>query len=329
MSEIARQIDERRYKAAITTLARDLLKAENGGQCVIFLGAGASVDLTRPHLPTAVELSKELAEECGLDWHEYVPLSTVAFHYEYYYRRRRLNDLLVSRLTNSAIGPSTTIENLVKMVGILEGEPRRTVFVITTNYDDHFERAYEAQFHRRPKVIVYNGGVDANLEVPLHAGHPISSPTNWFPDRETYLYKIHGCITQPGDRNLVITEEDYVNFLSNALSYDHKKRLLQYALGRFSECPILFVGFSLSDWNFRVLFKATAEKYRRECYAVQFFQDSTGPRRSARNAVVEFWGDKNVDIINEDGAVFAQDLLDAVTREARHVDGPAPIPAGV
>jgi hypothetical protein len=327
MAEISRDVDERRYRAAITSLARDLLKEDNEGQCVIFLGAGAAIDTSKPHLPTAAELSKELAAECGLEWHEYIPLSTIAFHYEYYFRRSQLNDLLKQRLANPNVEPSTTIQQLVKVVRILESDPKRTVFVVTTNFDQQFERAYQAEFGRPVGVIIYNGGIDANQDVPLHSGHPISSPANWFPRGKTYLYKIHGCISQTGERNLVVTEEDYVNFLSNALSYDHKRRLLQYALGRFSECPILFVGYSLSDWNFRVLFKATAEKYRRDCFAVQYCQETRGPRRTAWNAAVEFWGDRRVDIVNEDGATFMADVLEAVTRECSHIGRAAVVSA--
>ena len=53
----------------------------------------------------------------------------------------------------------------------------------------------------------------------------------WLPDREAnhvYLYKLHGCISEPGIQNLVVTEEDYINFLANATGSKPDKRLLNY-----------------------------------------------------------------------------------------------------
>jgi SIR2-like domain len=320
MSEISRDIDEGRYAAAITTIASELLREDNEGQCLIFIGAGASVSPGQPSLPSGATLSAELAAKCTLEWHDYIPLSTIAFHYEYYYNRDQLNSFLRERLTNRNIQPSPTISTLAKIIRLLETSKNSTVFVVTTNYDQHFERAYQLEAGHSPEVIIYNGGVDANDDRAVlysYMGQPITC--RWLPKRSTYLYKIHGCISQPGGRNLVITEEDYVNFLSNALHYDERKRLLNYATSRFAEGPILFVGYSLSDWNFRVVFKATAERNHRDCYAVQYIKESKGPRRSAWNAAVDFWGEKRVRIINEDGARFMQDLLEAVTHECQRL----------
>ncbi|HEX8696510.1 MAG TPA: SIR2 family protein [Longimicrobium sp.] len=297
------------YRGALRSLARQLLNGEG----LIFLGAGAAagtVDGTS--LPTASDLSRKFAKECRLEWHEYVPLSTVAFYYESFFSRDELNAFLRENLNNPKAKPSKTITTLVELVALFERKGVQAL-IVTTNYDDHFERAYEKVFGYRPEVIIYNGGTDANDDAAhLHPG--IRHPHLWLPKKPTYLYKMHGCISQATGRNLVITEEDYINFLSNALSHNEHKRLLPYVLANITEWPTLFVGYSLSDWNFRVIYKATAERSGTRSYAVQLFTPKEGDEtQSARwNATVGFWGKKNVDIINVDASTFMQDLLASV-----------------
>ncbi len=129
---------------------------------------------------------------------------------------------------------------------------------------------------------------------------------------------MHGCISRATGQNLVITEEDYINFLTNALGSDPNKRLLHYVRGRMALSTILFVGYSLSDWNFRVIFKATAEGRGTRSYAVQYSSsedEMSDFDRTRWNALVEFWAHREVDIINVDGAQFMEDLLAAARWE--------------
>jgi hypothetical protein len=318
MAEIERSLDaqgqpEFVYRATLELLAQSLLDEK----CLIFLGAGASIDQTRTDLPTARELSKEMAERCKLEWHEYVPLSTTAFYFEFLYTRPMLNQFLVERISNSDIEPTETIEALVKIVRQLEDRNKKCL-VVSTNYDQHFENAYQAEFGRPPGVIVYNGANNPNAKgTALHAGLN-ADPDFWLPELSTYIYKMHGCISDPGDQNLVITEEDYINFLTNSLSQDPKKRLLHYVRGKLALSTILFVGYSLSDWNFRVLFKATAEDNSTSSFAVQLNVPSTGneQERVRQAALVKFWGQRKIDIINTQADRFMQDLLASVERHS-------------
>jgi hypothetical protein len=90
---------------------------------------------------------------------------------------------------------------------------------------------------------------------------------------------------------------------------------------RIATSTVLFIGYSLSDWNFRVIYKATAEANRdHEAYAVQLHaprgagiqleMDNLKWKRS-----VKFWEEKKVNIINADAALFMDDLCKAVTRQ--------------
>jgi hypothetical protein len=298
------------YATALENLAEQLAD----GKCMPFLGAGACLDRGKDDLPTAAELSRELANDCRLEWHEYIPLSTIAFYYEFFYDRNRLNTFLTKRIGNPAIGPSTTMERLVEIVRCVEEHDVR-LLVVTTNYDQHFEKAYQNAAGQRPEVIVYDGAHDPNdRQAKLHGG--LDDPDYWDVTDRVALYKIHGCISD-APKGLVVTEEDYINFLTNALSHDPEKLLLHRVRGKIARETILFVGYSLADWNFRVIFKATAEGYQhrkeKKCYAVQYnptpIDKMDGLEKARWNSLVDFWGKKNVDIIYVDAAQFMDDLL--------------------
>jgi hypothetical protein len=309
-----------KYHGALVDLAQRLL----AGKAVIFLGAGCNMD-AEGSLASATELSREMAEKCNLEWHEYIPLSTIAFYYESFFSREQLNRYLVHKLDRPGVRPSTAIRGLVQVIETLESLGVSSI-VITTNYDQQLERAYSERMGRELDVVVYHGGTDANH--PSAMLHPTIGrrPLLWSPSHRTTLYKMHGCISQPESphlvpsalHNLVVTEEDYINFLSNALSQNESKYLLPHVLARIADSATLFIGYSLTDWNFRVVFKATAERHATPCYAVQLFQPRAGQEdieQARHEAAVEFWGKRNVNIINLDAGVFVSDLLDTINRE--------------
>lgn len=316
MSEFKRTIDENNepalgYLRILKILRAELIK----GNCLIFLGAGASVDKQRKCLPSAQVLSKEMSKECDFEWHEFIPLSTIAFHYESQNGRELLNHFIEEQIDNPDIHPSTTIEIITRIIGILE-EMGNSNLIVTTNYDQHFERAYYKAFDKQPDIVIYRGGIDPNdkKSEPLHygLGEHEQKPEYWKPNGKTCVYKMHGCISKAEGQNLVITEEDYINFLSNSMGDDRNKRLLHYVTGVMSLSKILFVGYSLTDWNYRVLHKAIKEKIKHnDSYAVQYFDSSKKDEKEVQrwNNMVEFWKEKNVSIVNSDAAAFMKDLL--------------------
>jgi hypothetical protein len=306
-------LPEERLSLKETGALKALSNSLRAGKCLIFLGAGAAVDTTRTDLPTGSELSEKLARECQLEWHRYVSLSTTAFYYESFFTRSGLHEFLRREIDRDDIEPSATIQAVVELVDLLEKQGKQ-MLVVTTNYDRMFERAYERRTGRKPHVITYRGANDPYESADLHVGFAEGEEAQyWYPPGPgTYLYKMHGCITDlAGDKpRLVITEEDYVNFLTNALSDDPKRRLLPWICGRFAMYTNLFIGYGLSDWNFRVIFKATAERSRGSTsYAIQFFRPESEAENERWNAAAEFWGSKKVTVINQDGSRFMRELL--------------------
>src|ERR1700746_21145 len=227
-----------------------------------------------------------MAEECKFEWHEYIPLSTIAFYYESIFTRDGLNQLIVERIGRTDIPLSPTIEKLMAVLRILEanlqpGQP--PIFTITTNYDQQFETAYRKAFQSSPEIIIYKGAHDPNDSLRLNwtpsGPLQLKKPEFWRPSLNTksVLYKMHGCISQLEMKGLVITEEDYINFLANALrEHDPEKTLLSYIRAELLQRTIIFIGYSLSDWNFRAIFKGVEKDRELRSYAVQL-RSTTSP----------------------------------------------------
>ncbi len=112
--------------------------------------------------------------------------------------------------------------------------------VITTNYDQLLEDALAAA-GRRPRVSVYT---------------PRLEKTKTFRDpsvEEPVVYKIHGDIEQA--ESVVITDENYIDFLMRMNDKDPYAPVPMSLKTRLSEWTTLFVGYSLLDYNLRLLFK--------------------------------------------------------------------------
>jgi hypothetical protein len=96
----------------------------------------------------------------------------------------------------------------------------RVKYVVTTNYDPLFERAYG------DKIVV--------ISRDEHLPESTESP------EKTVLLKIHGDITQPD--TIVITSEDYKAFKSDAIVWSEIRTLL-------AKYSVVFIGYSLHDPN--------------------------------------------------------------------------------
>jgi hypothetical protein len=80
------------------------------------------------------------------------------------------------------------------------------------------------------------------------------------------VYHLFGRLNEPD--SLVITEDNYFDFLIGVTS---NKDLIPGAVRRFlADTALLFLGFQLDDWNFRVLFRSIMQQEgggRRSRYA--------------------------------------------------------------
>jgi hypothetical protein len=118
--------------------------------------------------------------------------------------------------------------------------------IVTTNFDTHFEDALYARC-RRPIVSAYRNNRVATERTDDY-------PSLWPSPEEPFVLKIHGDIQRIPD-SIVITEEDYIQFIlrmSDKMPYDPVPELARAYLAK---CSTLFVGYSLRDFNLRLLFQ--------------------------------------------------------------------------
>lgn len=232
--------------ADVSSVVEEIGDVVRSGQCILFLGAGVHAPPPRKSRfvypveqrpPLGSALSKQLASKLGARLGAVLPkedprnLQRVALFYE----MERSRHQLVAELRKSVQEgkrPSPALRALAELDFPL---------VITTNYDQLFEQALVLA-GKQPRVSIYT----PNLETTVDFRDP--SPKN------PVVFKIHGDIDRP--ETIVVTDEDYIQFvlrMSNKEPYDPLPLTLKYHLTGWTT---LFVGYSLLDYNLRLLFKS-------------------------------------------------------------------------
>lgn len=234
------------------------------GNVVPFLGAGASLGgragnqawspKNPQFLPSGKELAHLLAQESAFPSDEAIDLDDLAKVSSYYTEiagrpvlRDRLRELMNHEFQHGSVHK------------FLAEIPSPQVLVVT-NYDTLLEQAfreagkpYDLVVHVADRQDIAN----AVLWWPHNEQEPIIIAPNELDidlDRTNVIYKMHGTIVRERQEwdNFVITEEDYIDFLSRmtmqtavpAIFYPH-----------FRSRNFLFLGYSLRDWNLRVVLK--------------------------------------------------------------------------
>lgn len=117
---------------------------------------------------------------------------------------------------------------------------------MTTNYDDFMTAALRAR-NKNPsrEICRWNTSPAVEAEPRLLGGEGSFVPTVATP----VVYHLHGHLGVP--ESLVLTEDDYLDFLV-AISRD--EQLVPHEIQRaLAGTSLLFVGYRLSDWDFRVI----------------------------------------------------------------------------
>jgi SIR2-like domain len=214
------------------------------GQCTPFIGAGAS----SPPLPTGRQLASHLAERYRYPCSDPENLVKVA---QWALAQGEELDLkgTVCEFISQAITPesdpvSATHEFLVDL---------ELPVYITTNYDDLLATAFERR--RRParkEIFPFYQARQRKRNLGDDEG---SKPTPQSP----LIYHLHGVLADP--LSMVLTEDDYLDFL--IYIHPEEKLLPSYVQEAFSRSVLLFVGYSLNDMDFKVLFRRLASSLLR------------------------------------------------------------------
>jgi hypothetical protein len=259
------------------------------GRVVPFLGSGASLGDRDPrnqpwtladpaYLPNARELAEHLAQPVRFpEKTETKELTKVAQYYELMVGRYGLDEDLHSVFAGEA--------RWAKIHAYL-ASLRTPLLIITTNYDDLMERALEAQgkafdvvIHLTPgtlKRITDHERTDSLLWRP-HQGEPRFVTDDELaeidPSLTFVVYKMHGGIDreQMERDSYVITEDDYIDFLTRMASKS-AGAIPSFVARHLAKRHLLFLGYSLRDWNLRVLLNQIGRPGRPDItsWAVQY-----------------------------------------------------------
>lgn len=211
-------------------------------QCTPFLGAG----LSEPHVPLGAEFSSRLAQEFRYPLTDVWNLPRVAqfiatTYGDSQFAKGQVADLILDceRRPPDFSDPAQPHRILADL---------RLPIYLTTNFDQFMTRALETLV---PDVTTLM--CRWNYETRLAEDELLGAPTSERP----LVYHLHGAATNLA--SMLLTEDDYVDFLMEA----------QADLAQVVPCPIqealgttslLFVGYSLNDWNFRVLMRSVMRK---------------------------------------------------------------------
>jgi hypothetical protein len=109
----------------------------------------------------------------------------------------------------------------------------------------------------------------------------------------------------------VITEDDYVRYLTRS---DVTNQLPSVLLQRIRERHLLFLGYSMRDWNLRVVLERLggSEVMQKQAWCVQLEPET----EDARDIELALWGDRDVDLVFDPLDVYVKRIEEQLDRIA-------------
>jgi hypothetical protein len=275
---------------------RIIKDALNDGLVVPFLGSGASLATRKGavpwtararYIPTATELANHLAGRTSFPRGERRDLTKVAQYCDSVNGRGTLNRELRA-IFNKHYSPRKIHRYLA---GI-----NRPLLIVTTNYDDLIERAFIDQ-GRPYDLVIHTTNINLGDQL-LWWKHGEAAPRQISPNKlyidlnqSTVIYKMHGAVDRlDGSRDqYVITEDDYIEFLARMT---RNKAIPAIFAEPFQTRHFLFLGYSLNDWNLRVVLNRLDKDVRKKMirsWSVQF---------RARQIEKRFWQGRGVEVFD-------------------------------
>ena len=211
--------------------------------------------------PLGKQLSKLLADNCDLATNypnEINNLGNLARIATFYEMKRDRNQLVTA--VQEAVGRATKPSAAVRALAELDFP-----LILTTNYDQLLERALN-KADKNPRKGVYDpAGLEATTDFADGADDP----------QRPFIFKIHGDVDVP--KSVVITDEDYIQFTLRMGDRDALHPVPETFRYQFKRMPTLFIGYSLVDYNLRLLFKTLRWKLdpaqRKPAYSVDLYPD--------------------------------------------------------
>ncbi|GAB3156705.1 SIR2 family NAD-dependent protein deacylase [Microbispora hainanensis] len=280
-----------------------LIRQLRRGDCTPLLGAGSCFG----RLPTGAELSRHFAHEYKYPFADADNLARVMQYAALVGQDPvELKHEVCTYLKQYRAGRT---QNRLDPHMVLAEFPIPTF--VTTNYDDFMVQALQrCRAERKSPEACTSTWWDTEAdEVPL------LEPTQ---DRPL-VYHLHGQWDDPA--SLVLTEDDYLTYLVNmvdARASGVRQPLPTPVLAAMTASPLLFVGYSLQDWNFRVLFhgliRPIPQNRRRRHVSVQLLPELSetvaGAAQKAEEYLERYLDGWHISIYIGSTEDFFEELLD-------------------
>jgi hypothetical protein len=286
-----------------------IAQALRGGGVVPFLGAGASAvyrpeddqdgwDASKPYLPFGSELARLLATDAEFpDAASASSLALVASYVEHVAGDRGILDSALRRAFERDRTPGE-IHRLLAQID-------RPLLIVTTNYDNLIEQAFG---NKRYHLVVDRGdrsrvwaATSAGLE-PVKTGDLRKALQ---PEDRPIIYKLHGSIDKKDPKNdsFLVTEQDYVDFLGRAQTC-----VPPYLAALMAKARFLFLGYSLVDWNVRVMLRKLRQPAKGQEPTLRNWAINKNPGAAER----KIWEAHKVNIYDLDIRMFVGQLARAL-----------------
>jgi hypothetical protein len=246
---------------------RPLLRYIEDGDCTPILGPG----LAEAVLGSSREIARKWAEECELpfapdDWEEFprvaqyraVTEATDIPGREYLRAlRENLQRLHRDRLDPELLGERVPVEQLISAIGarIRERDPSDPYAIlarldlpvyVTTRPDNLLADALRA-LGKRP--VVDHCRWDGR---PRRGSAAVEDDSSYAPSpQEPLVFQLFGRLDDR--RSLILTEDNYFDFLINVSK--NEDLIPVEVRAALTDKALLFLGFQVDDWDFRVLFR--------------------------------------------------------------------------
>jgi hypothetical protein len=271
------------------------------GRCTPFLGAGACAG----QLPVAADLALEWAKEHSYPLKDKHDLARVAQYMGVKFDPMRPKEAIAEvfrRVQPPDFDDPSEPHALVARLDL--------PVYLTTNYVNFMSDALAAR-KKDPKreICRWNSAVktiELDDHGPLFDDGFEPTPAN------PVVFHLHGVVDVP--ESLVLTEDDYLDFLV-ALTRDHERApansiLLPAPIKKaVTNTSLLFIGYRLADWDFRVLHRGLVlgleGSLRRMSVTVQLRET-----RRAREYLEKYFRAMNLSVFWGDAADFVEQLQD-------------------
>jgi hypothetical protein len=245
--------------------------------------------------------------------------------------------LYLAELAKSADIAKNTAPPLLNEYEVLKPSEFKPLLIVTTNYDNLTEMALEDL--KCPFDLVIHPTDHKEMAGSIMwwkhgAEKPIWCRPNKLEidlNKTTVLYKMHGSASRVLSEfdSYVITEEDYIDFLSRMTSEEAIPGLF---ISHFYTRQFLFLGYGLKDWNFRVMLKNLKEKSKssktNSSDSDKASAQKNDKRRELKSWAIQtdpselerfLWTARDVILFNEDLNKFVAGLRQHSTSLVRHI----------